>query len=312
MLSILSPSANAAGPGIEIVRATWSDRDVTELAQKHCEQADSCTFNVEKQVLGVRVRHGRFDLSVSWKCSQGEPSEVLVSRVNEQGRSLNLSCASHQRARNSFASLIQDPVRGAKVRALMPPACSQFLSKLYQDGGSLKSQCVTDLSESVDSFPFLSGKQDRVFYHYTNSEAPGKIVSDSLKTEADRHDELFTFFRNRSSVANLVLFVAEDPISSQSYGSYRLTVTLKPDARVLRGSKVDKLETCVKDLDESHPGLSDSCGEVRIYTVLMYALLEDSGVALWDYYGAPDGGGGSEWFQLVGPESIEKIEHSRR
>ncbi len=326
MLSILSPAAHAAAPTVEILNATWGGKDVTSLAQKHCDRANPCHYKVSERYLGKPAVAGVVDFELSWKCRDGEPREMQTVRSKREGETFEFACQpfiakaepktverlvqAGQRARNSIARLIQDPERGKQIRSEMNQSCVEYLSALYRSEQSLKSQCVTDLSDTLELFPFRSGLHDAVFFHYTDSEAPGRIVTDASKTESERHNELFTFLRERDGEHSL--YVAEDPESTMIWGQNRLTVTLKAGARLIQREQAEKIGSCLSEIDNRHPGLMAACGTyVRPRTVLMLAILEDNGIALYDYFGAGEDHG-RMWFHLVGPEGVEKIEFSRR
>jgi hypothetical protein len=216
-----------------------------------------------------------------------------------------------KRARNSYASLLVDAERGRIPRANLTKDCLKFLERLYSRGQRLDSSCVVERTELASAYPFRTGSRDLTFFHYTQSEKVAELVQRPVSDPRQTFDDLFTFLRevNASKGAQRAnLYVAEDPESSKKWGPIQLQIELAPWARVYHEYTAGNLSACAADLESRHPGLARACQTdqpIRSFSFLMFAILEDNGVALYDYEGD------QQFFQLVGPESITGLKINR-
>lgn len=148
-------------------------------------------------------------------------------------------------------------------------------------------------TKEAKSFPYATGVKDTVFYHYTNSEEVRDFVA-----KTGRVDEMLTFVRKNPG-AYSDIYVAEDPLSSSSYGSIQVRITVKPGAKILHTDSEFSGTAVSTLLDDFFKSKKIDCyGDPN----LLKLVSEESGISLIDYTGRQD------WFQLIRTDEVEKAE----
>lgn len=189
----------------------------------------------------------------------------------------------------SFYSLIVD-TRSDLVDSRIDRKCLRDLRAFFAAGGSLFDPKIRDAATPVGLYSYLSGKEDDLFYHYTDA----KEVA-ALAAKGD-YRGMFSFVRiGRSDSSYMNVFVAEDPISSASYGKRMVRFRLKPDALVIAYGKNEGL---FKSLTRDK-GL----GKCRNFPAYIFLMLEENGIAVLDYNLK------ASWFQILRLDAIESFEN---
>ncbi|HWU44769.1 MAG TPA: hypothetical protein VN132_15060, partial [Bdellovibrio sp.] len=183
---------------------------------------------------------------------------------------------------------------------------------------------------------FISGMHHRWFYHYTNSSSFISSMLAANQKDSKSVDQLFIYTRTHASGSlswRTVLYVAEDPISSQGFGPRQLRVSFPMNTRVLRPSR-EIWQNAYSEMSQKYPGLEHACpflsygmadgfdgygDPIAIYSGVFLPMAEDSGADIISY-GAGSGKANQmlcknasqnevcgRWYQILNPTAIDAV-----
>lgn len=218
----------------------------------------------------------------------------------------------------SYAYHVINSIPG-NVNDSLSSQCKGFLSQdIYGKKKSLYSERVFEASVRADSYAYKSGVNDLLFFHYTRARA---MLNDLRGNNPERFNRSFEYLRRASLSYKLwssMIYVAEDPLSSKSFGNLRVEFTISPSARVLElGYNLDLKQDdplgIMDELEQKHPGFKKAClnteqqGWCCGESGIRYLIFEDSGIGLVDYYN-PRSDNHNQHFQLITPHVIQAVD----
>ncbi len=224
------------------------------------------------------------------------------------------------RRKSSFARFILDHPE-SKLAKSLGPSCLEFLTQIYRSGNTLYSAAAVASSKTIDRIAFPSRGRRTDFFHYTNSKAMLDQFHPEITDRKEAHrvslvdgtyDRMVLWPKEHTDgsfatkyyrIYDGVLYVAEDPESSKSYGLHRVTFHLNPKARIIQlackyESGPSPETPLYRDIGDRFPGIWNVCNR---HLVQLF-IVEDSGIDLIDYEND------SMWFQLIRPNAIERVE----
>ena len=219
----------------------------------------------------------------------------------------------------SYANLISSKDYQEDFKVKLGEACYKKILKVYKSGNDLHCDALTKHAIAIGDFATaVNDSDDRnhlTYYHHTKVKEVTDIIG-SVGSSEERTNHLFENLRHLEGPKQ-ILFVASDFKSSESYGERTIKFTMRKDAKVLTKQILqEQQENCVQEIKQRilakkiKVNLED-CIDINwnknsITWTAFYALLEDSGIALFDYYGEAETI--LPWFQLIGPEWVQNVE----
>lgn len=233
-------------------------------------------------------------------------------------------------AQSSFHSLLSDPAPDAVefLTERRNPGCVAILRKHLRAGHRFESRALDQFVIPLSKFQNPRTRSGN-FYHYTDAQEMFSVAQDS------NFESVFAHIRgevrdDRSTYHQVHFYVATDDRSSASYGNIRVRVNIDPETLVLMtagdsplrpGSAMMAKKRIEDDLVRRYPDL-EACRKHEIpgwdNGVLVLLAAETRGVGLIAYFGIDNAFGaqfnvarGTQWFQVLGPSAIRKMEASR-
>lgn len=209
----------------------------------------------------------------------------------------------------SYAKTILNPDYKDSFKSELGDQCFDLLYNHYKNGKNLFCKHLADTAVPLDYF---TDNSSIFLYHYTKSEIPYKIFQSSNDIQF-KLNSFFEFFRKRRFNDSSPYF-ATDSESSHYFGNYLIQFKIDPKAKILLNRNSYAFDTCTNEIDHKIPLFSKFC-EISFLSYhaskLALMILEDSGIALYDYYSRfySNHSGcsttlNSSWLQLTGPEWI--------
>jgi hypothetical protein len=187
---------------------------------------------------------------------------------------------------------------------------------------SVSDACVKALTDMPDSFQNEGFKaalvpiddlkfDDKYFFHYTNSTQASFVLNSDVRDRADAHKKIvseggykeileyqMTTADATSNASGVGLYLAANPFSSMSYGSFQVTVRLSPKTKVY--NKLDSKASAsyaeaYRKITTTNRGVT-SCPS-KVIESLIY---DENGADLVYFAGVP-----SEWVVLFNEDIIE-------
>ena len=214
--------------------------------------------------------------------------------------------------------------------------CLRFIKDIYGSGKNFRSQVLEKQLYPLKNEKFLSGIHERWFFHYTRSDSMVVSLKEAFKKNSPSAlDEFYIHTRThaRDTLTWFTnLFLAEDPVSSSSFGSRQVRLDLFKGSKVLRPT-ADIWQKAYDEIVEKYPEAKRICplmgypmasgfdgyGERAVYSSLSMLMAEDSGVDLISYgYGstksatmlcrdAPANSVCGRWYQIINPTIIFSV-----
>ncbi|MBC7385303.1 MAG: hypothetical protein H7301_03950 [Cryobacterium sp.] len=191
----------------------------------------------------------------------------------------------------------------SSVATELGPICAEELRALFKNGGNLESSELRSETRTVAEFDYPSGKKDSLFYLYTRSPELVELMS---RPPEQRAKLQFSFLKNRANPTR-VFYVAEDPLSSRSFGKYQIRVKLLDDTRILNFVTDEEKIAVMKEVNNafSDQGVH-SCGSNSFPSAASLLILQESGIAVVNYQDGTETGG--HWFQILSDSAIESMD----
>jgi hypothetical protein len=252
----------------------------------------------------------------------GQVTQALVGETLEEKK--QAVDRAPKRSRVSFRELILAGRSDALMVAALGESCFAFIKKVYESGKTLSSKAVVDASYRLKKQEFRSGEHNFDFFHYTQArsmldqfhpEIKDREKAHAMAVDEDAYSKMLLFVRNGQGAASSgegagsrVLYVAEDPKSSRSFGPMRVRFMLGRYSRAIYGPEA--LPPAMQELERRFPGFTNACPTMKVahypvWSNAFIAIAEDSGIDIIHYLNTRKKGG---WFQLVNPEIIRETE----
>jgi hypothetical protein len=231
--------SHAKGLTVNITKATWDGKDVTELANSFCADKVICPYKISRQFIGNPLDENNLSFEIQWNCSNKTKvkTETLLSDAEEQTLSLDCSNAiekinstpakkpsnsiagsSSLDRKSSFASFFLQHFD--RFRSDLGMACVDSLLSVYRNGKTLYNSAAVKMSQKISEVPFRSERYSHLiasskrtnFFHYTNARAMLDQFHPELQDRKQAHkksisdgtyDQAFLYLKDKMSLDRL-------------------------------------------------------------------------------------------------------------
>jgi hypothetical protein len=280
----------------------------------------NCAYYTEDLIFIADAPQGDCDKRHVLKNPKTRKNQVVTFYVGMENATLEEIFSRLATRSLSFrASLLDNKIDNIDNSLL--PKCLSAVREVYDNGHDFSLDIIKKYIVPLDSIKFISGVNDRIFYHYTNFAGVSSVV------QRNKFIEMFTYVQSfyLKNWWNYLVYAAEDPMSSSHYGKYQLKIHMKPETQVLVEFKADSpailRDQVITNIIAKYPktiacfpsrnGLSfnPNNGDLNLY----YLAAEDSGADIIQYWNAWNTVYYShvndyQYFQILHPDTVEKIE----
>lgn len=328
-------SLNALAGEIKVTHALWGTHDATAKAAAFCDGKNDCYYKISEKYVGDVGSDASHAFALTYLCeTKGQPKTAGAAAGTADGTVLHLSCPvtplTPAQMRTMFGSrtamfrqVMMDPARNGQIVRDLGQACVDAVNAVTRKGQTLRSQEILKAVSPLSSMKFPSGVQDDTFFHYTsaaelvNMFKLGELQGPAAYANAIQNhlfEQEFNYLRTIAvdsfNFWRRVFYVAEDPVTSASYGNYEIEFKLDMSARTLM-YKTDVWTAALNEIGARYPDIASNCkldlhdvgtdyGTVESNDIL-FVIAEDSGVSVINY-GAAD-----HWYQVIAPQAFRGI-----
>lgn len=317
IILLFSPSDASAKNLISIQQSTWSNKDITKLTASYCNGRQNCDYKLATKYIGAPLNPGNKSFKVAWNC--GDDAKLYERSVlhDAENKLVKIRCQQNLSGVLNFKTALTDHSADA-IDSSLPPKCLDFVKSVYASGNDFSLDYIKSNIKNIAQTHMPSGENDLIFYHWTNASEMKQIV------QRNGYEEFFTFIRSKRSENwwNYLFYIAEDPVSSKSFGNIRISVYLKDDVKVLSEFDVERdpvefRRTVIRELKQKLPNLAHNCDLNAYYAEdgglnFYYLAIADSDVDIIQYWNSWlsryfDHPNDYHYFQILTPRAIEKV-----